>query len=107
MENRYRLILSNNNFYQGVPLPSSATQFRVGTTYECECRFAKERFFTEFELLFVQSDGDWTVSCRKHDIFFQDKGSMKLRSYKLSHGTELQVLYLSEGLTMDLKGVTL
>lgn len=97
MENRYRLILSNNNFYREVQLPTAATQYRVGTTYECDCRFAKDRFFTEFELLFTNDGNAWIVSCRKGDIFLQDKGSMKLKSYKLAHGTELQVMYQFQG----------
>lgn len=97
MENRYRLILSNNNFYREVQLPSSATQYRIGTTYECDCRFAKERFFTEFELLLTNDGDSWIVSCRKGNIYFQDKGTMKLKSYKLSHGTELHVLYQYQG----------
>ena len=97
MDNRYRLILSNNNFYREVQLPQSASQYRVGTTYESDCRFAKERFFTEFELLLNNDGTNWIVSCRKGDIYFQDKGTMKLKSYKLSHGTELQVLYQYQG----------
>lgn len=97
MDNRYRLILSNNNFYREVQLPSNAAQYRIGTTYECDCRFAKERFFTEFELIFINDGRNWSVNCKRGDIYFQDKGSMKLKSYKLEHGAEIHVLYPYQG----------
>ena len=96
MENRYKLILSNNNFYREISIPAEAVQYRVGTALECDYRLAKERFFTEFELWLTKDKETWSVHCRNQNIYIQSEGSMKLRSCELSHGSELQIMYRFE-----------
>ena len=96
MDSNYRIILSRSNFYHEVQLPHSVTQYRIGTTLESNCRFTKDKFDNktiEYELLLSKEKDEWVISCRKGEIYLQDKGTMKLKSYKLSHGTELKVYY--------------
>lgn len=106
MDKRYKLILSNNRFFLEAALPENASRYSVGTGINCECRFAKERFFTDFELIFTPYEETWAVSA-KGAVYLSSDGVVKLHSFRFSHGDELKVYYQSSNQLMFTVGFML
>ena len=52
MENRYRVILSNNTLYKEIEIPEDKIKFSVGTEIECDFRLRREYFFDKIMLFF-------------------------------------------------------
>lgn len=92
MEKRYKIILSNNNLYKEIELPESAEQIKVGTSVDCDVRLRKDLFFGQIELLFVKTEGKWSVLCS--DNLYLTMGDVrKLVTKGLVHGDTLDVKY--------------
>lgn len=92
MDNRYKIILSNNNLYKEIELSKEAHQIKVGTGLDCDIRLRKELFFGQIELLFVKSGGVWTVHC-SDNLYLTVGDVRKLITKKLTHGDTLEVKY--------------
>lgn len=96
MNNRYKLILSNNNLYKEIELTADASHLKVGTALECDVRLRKELFFDRIELQFVKNGADWTVQCG--DGLYITVGDVrKLMTKKLMHGDLVDVKYQESG----------
>ena len=92
MDNRYKIILSNNHVYKEIELAPDARQVKVGTAMDCDVRLRKELFFGQIELLFVKNGFDWTVLC-SDNLYITVGDIRKLMTKKLEHGDQLDVKY--------------
>lgn len=92
MDNRYKIILSNNHVYKEIELTPDARQVKVGTDVDCDVRLRKELFFGQIELLFVKNGSDWTVLC-SDNLYITVGDIRKLMTKKLEHGDQLDVKY--------------
>lgn len=92
MDNRYKIVLANNNLYKEIELSQDAQQIKVGTDVECDVRLRKDLFFGKIELLFVKSGGEWSVHC-SDNLYLTVGDVRKLLTVNLKHGDILEVKY--------------
>ncbi len=92
MSTRYKVILSNNNFYKEIELTADSQQVKAGTGVECDVRLRKELFFGKVELAFVKNNSEWMVLC-SDNLYFTAGDIRKLITKSLKHGDVLQVKY--------------
>ena len=92
MENRYKIILSNDHIYKEIELAPNAQRVKVGTNVDCDIRLRKELFFEQIELTFLKNGKMWSVQCS--DGLYLTVGDIrKLVTKTLTHGESLQVKY--------------
>ena len=92
MENRYKIIISNNNVYEEIELAPDMQQVKVGTCIDCDVRLNRQFFFGEIELFFMKQGGQWVVLCS--DTLYLAVGDIrKLMKKDLSHGETVEVKY--------------
>lgn len=92
MNNRYKIILSNNNVYKEIELAPEAQQVKIGTGVDCDIRLRKELFFGQIELLFVKNGEEWSVLC-SDNLYLTVGDIRKLMTKNLTHGDILQIKY--------------
>lgn len=92
MQNKFKLIILNKRIYKEVDLPEDAQDIKIGTGKDCDVRFSKELFFTEFEILLTRNDSGWYITCDDNTYITSD-GVMKLFSKDLHHGDEIILKY--------------
>ena len=92
MQYGYVIKVFGKDFYREVQLPESVTSFSVGTGVDSDSRFRKELFFEEFELVFSNNNGKWSVSCTEN-IFLDTDTIEKKFSKELAHGDLFSVKY--------------
>lgn len=92
MDNRYKIILSNNNIYKEIELTADTQQVKVGTGIDCDIRLRKELFFGQIELLFVKNGNQWAVHC-SDNLYLTVGDVRKLMTKTLYHGDYLEVKY--------------
>lgn len=92
MNKRYKIILSNNNFYKEIELTEELQQIKVGTDVDCDVRLRKELFFGKIELSFVKNKDVWTVMC-SDNLYLTVGDIRKLVTKNLNHGDILEVKY--------------
>lgn len=92
MENRYKIILSNNIIYREIELAKDSQQIRVGTGVECDIRLRKELFFEPIELVFYRSEDVWSVQC-SDNLYITVGDVRKLMTKTLEHGDSFEVKY--------------
>jgi S-DNA-T family DNA segregation ATPase FtsK/SpoIIIE len=93
MNNRYKLIISNKKIFKEIELYNEyKTSIKAGTTKNCDVRFNKDDFFTEFEITFDYLNGYWQVCC-DDNIYITSDGIMKLPTKTLEHGDDLILKY--------------
>lgn len=90
-ENRYKIILSNRNFYKEIELLPEIHNFRIGTGIESEIRLRKDYFFEEFELLF-SNEQSWGIVC-SDNLYISLGDAKKLLAKDLHHGDIFTVKY--------------
>lgn len=60
----YKLSIHGTNFYKEIKLTKDWSEgLAIGTTKECEMRFARESFNTEFVIEIVSENGQWLAKC--------------------------------------------
>lgn len=60
----YKLSIHGTNFYKEIKLTKDWSEgLAIGTTKECEMRFARESFNTEFVIEIVSENGQWMAKC--------------------------------------------
>lgn len=92
MESRYKIIVSNQNLYKEIELPSDAKQVKIGTDPECAVRMHKDLFFDTIVLVFTKKEHGWKVSCS--DNLYIDTGDVrKLLTLPLENGNIFKVKY--------------
>lgn len=92
MNNRYKIVISNNKIYKEIELPVDVTKMTVGTGVNCDIRLRKELFFEQFELTFKLENNQWNVFCSEN-IFVTTGDILKLVTKPLKHGDELFLKY--------------
>lgn len=92
MDNRYKIILANNNLYKEIELSQEAQQIKVGTDVECDVRLRKDLFFEKIELLLVKNAGEWSIHC-SDNLYLTVGDVRKLLTINLKHGDVLEVKY--------------
>lgn len=96
MENRYRLILSNRDFYQEIELTSAMEEVRIGTDVDCDVRLRRELFFEPVSLTLRRDGETWSVFCA--DNFYLNTGDVrKLMARNLTHGDSFSLCYQNSG----------
>lgn len=62
---KYKITLYNSKFYKEIKLSEEfAKGLSIGTSKDCQIRFFREQFFTDFVLrIMLQEDGRWMVMC--------------------------------------------
>lgn len=99
MENRYKIILSNNQIYREIELSGQMEQVKVGTGMDCDIRMRKDMFFEPVELLFVRTENDWAVYC-SDNLYITEGDIRKLMTKSLVHGDVLEVKYQESDLVV-------
>lgn len=92
MQYGYLIKISNNNIYKEVQLPIDARSLKIGLSMDCDVRFHKELFFENFELLFVNVNGEWQISC-SDNVYINIGDVRKLATKRLSHADSFTVNY--------------
>lgn len=92
MNLRYKIILSNNNFYKEIELTEDLQQIKVGTGVDCDVRLRKELFFGQVELVFARNNEAWSVMC-SDNLYLTAGDIRKFATKKLNHGDVLEVKY--------------
>ena len=92
VNNRYKIILSNNNLYKEVELTHDLLQMKVGTDVDCDIRLRKDFFFERIELLFVNHESEWSVYC-SDNLYLTAGDVRKFVTITLSHGDIFEVKY--------------
>lgn len=92
MENRYKAIVSSKRLYREIELPPDSRALKVGTYKDCDVRFAKESFFSDFTITFELGKNGWILSCDNH-IYFTLDSVLKLAYKELEHGDNFLLKY--------------
>jgi S-DNA-T family DNA segregation ATPase FtsK/SpoIIIE len=92
VDKRYKVIILNKRIYKEIELPIENKKVTLGTLKHSDIRLAKEMFFGDFELTFINTNGDWIVRCDENTYISSD-GIMKLVSKELSHGDDFILKY--------------
>ena len=97
MENRYRIILSNNNLYHEIELSEGMKQVKIGTDQDCDNRLSKALFPEKIELILNQDKFGWEISCSGNLYLAFGNSAEKLFSTQLQHGSIVEVHYQTTG----------
>ncbi len=103
MDNRYKIILTNNRIYREIELWSGLDSLKVGTEAGCEVRLKKEWFFEEFYLFVFQKEEHFEITC-SGNTYLTAGDDRKYLTRELVHGDRLSVNYQgtdSELLTLN------
>lgn len=92
MEKAYKAIIANKQIYKEVRLSHEMDRVTVGNANDCDVRFRRESFFSEFVITFENSEGGWSIQSDEN-VYLSSDGVMKLVSKTLSHGDDLTVKY--------------
>ena len=92
MESRYKLIISSKNIYKEIEISPEMSEFRIGTSPECEVRLRRELFFAPIELSLQKNGDKWNLMC-SDNLYFTSGDVRKLLTKKLTHGDEFQIKY--------------
>ncbi len=76
-EMKYKITLYGNQLYKEIKLSEEMKNgVRIGTTKECQIRFYRERFFTDFVIKFCVQNGHWVVTCND-SVYLKKKNAFK------------------------------
>ncbi len=103
MDSRYKIILSNNNLYKEIELPSDIQNAKVGTSIDCDFRLHKNLFFGQIELVFSRNKDGWSVMC-SDNLYITVGDVRKLAIKQLYHGDILEIRYQeSDNIVLNLE----
>ena len=92
MKERYKVILSNKNFYKEIELSDEVTQVKVGTDISSDVRLRKDLFFDNIGLIFEKKNNGWMAICS--DNIYMSLGNVsKFVTRNLKHGDSISVKY--------------
>lgn len=92
MEKRYKVIILSKRIYKEIELPVENKKVTLGTLKHSDIRLGKEKFFADFEITFINTNGNWIIRC-DDSIYISADGVMKLVSKELSHGDDFIIKY--------------
>ena len=92
MDNKYKIIISNQTLYKEVELPVDARNYCVGTTIDCDFRLHKELFQEDIKLDLLNNSGNWSVVCADN-IYISTGDTRRVITTQLQHGDCFSVKY--------------
>lgn len=92
MDKRYKVIILSKRIYKEIELPAEHKKVTLGTLKQNDIRLGKEKFFGDFEITFMNTNGNWIIRC-DDSIYISADGIMKLVSKELSHGDDFMIKY--------------
>lgn len=92
MKNRYKIIVSNHNFYKEFEFPMDKNEAKLGMNVGCDFRLHRDLFFEQIELNFVKNGEEWSVFCSEN-TYLTTGNSQKLITTLLNHGNTYSVRY--------------
>lgn len=89
----YRLSIHGKNFYKEIKLTKEWPEgLNIGTEKDCQMRFSKERFETEFVIRICPKNGQWIAKCSDNVCLRKKDGSVEKTHYFMI----LETLYVCE-----------
>lgn len=92
MDKRYKIIILGKRLYKEIELPVENKEVKLGTYKHSDIRLGTERFFQDFELTFINTNGEWILRC-DDNVYISSDGIIKLVSRELSHGDDFIIKY--------------
>lgn len=92
MGERYKIVISNRNFYKEFELPEDKCEVKIGTEVGCDLRLHKELFFELVGLVLVRNEGKWSIFC-SDNLYISVGDSRKLMTIIPEHGDLFWVKY--------------
>lgn len=90
---KYKIILFNSKFYKEIKLDE---QFKngllIGTSKECQIRFFREQFFTDFLIRIQENNGKWIMTCQD-SIYLKKENAFKQYMQELNAQDVISVCY--------------
>ena len=96
-EQKYKVVLSNQKFYEEVLLNDRKKTVKVGTELNCDVRLYKECFTERFRIEFVLLDDTWSVRC-SDNLYIYTGDVRKLTQTALSSSDTMTFRYSSSNL---------
>ena len=92
----YRLTIYGTNIYKEVQIGEQMKSLSIGTDRECQIRFVRDHFFTDFRIDMENRNGSYVLFCSDSVSFRSETGSgEKLRSLEV--GDRVAVCYADSG----------
>lgn len=92
MKDRYKIVISNKNFYKEFEFPTDKGEVTVGTYPGSDLRLYQELFFEKIDLKFVRNEQTWSLFC-SDNLYVTAGDSRKLVNVILKHGDIYTVKY--------------
>ena len=89
----YKVILYNSKFYKEIKLQDSLKQgVLIGTSKECQIRFFREQFFTDFMIRISLEGNQWIVTC-EDSIYLKKDNAFKTYMQYIQPQDVIKVCY--------------
>lgn len=89
----YKITLYGNRLYKEIKLKNELKNgFRIGTAKECQIRFFRERFFTDFVIQISLQKEQWVATCND-TVYLKKSGAFKEYVQYLTPGDLISVCY--------------
>ena len=89
----YKITLYGNRLYKEIKLQNEwQNGFKIGTAKECQIRFFKERFFTDFLIQISLQKGQWVLNC-SDSVYLKKNGAFKEYVQYLTPGDRITVCH--------------
>ena len=92
MKCRYKIVVTNQNFYKEIEISKDEKNIRIGTGTECDVRLRRDAFFEPIELNFINNDGVWSVTC-SDNLYISLGDIRKLYTVEIRHGDTFNIKY--------------
>lgn len=94
----YKLAIHGTNFYKEIKLTKDwANGLSIGTTKECQMRFSKESFTTDFVIQILSKNGQWIAKC-DDAVCFKKAGELYSQN---EHLMLLENIFVCENVTKE------
>ena len=95
MENRYKLIITNDTLYKEIELLETMNEITIGTQYDCDVKLRKDMFLSQFKITLKYIKEKWQIYCS--DSIYFTNGIRKYFIKTLNHNDEFDVQYDGKG----------
>lgn len=95
MENRYKLIITNDTLYKEIELQETMNEITIGTQYDCDVKLRKNMFLSQFKITLKYIKEKWQIYCS--DSIYFTNGIRKYFIKTLNHNDEFDVQYDGKG----------
>lgn len=89
----YKIMIYGNRLYKEMKLQDELQNgFKIGTPKECQIRFFKERFFTDFMIQVSLQEERWVLTC-SDSVYLKRNGAFKEYVQYLTPGDRISVCH--------------